>query len=305
MDNSKILEIIKKDFRQSNEWAEYISKLGFKPKILKNNSIIHEFKLGPFTILKSFRPELNDEAIDEIQSIADSKINLICKISPNIDFEETKMVDKGYQIVNSTMSPIRTCVRDLSEDYDSIFKSFSENTRYKINRSIREKDVVEIIQKPTDKDIDNFYDLLEKRQKENKFMTYSRKEIKILRNCFKDNSFLITTYDIKGNPVVSNLYLRYLDKVSYFAGSLNSENHKSKGGYQLINEAFKYFKSQGVKVYDFEGLSDERDPTTYQDWIGYTNFKLKFGNKIFTYPVAVIKYNNFIFKNLLKVFRII
>jgi lipid II:glycine glycyltransferase (peptidoglycan interpeptide bridge formation enzyme) len=305
MDSSEIIKIIKEDFRQTDAWGEYISNLGFKPKFLKNNSLIHEFKIGPFTVLKSFRPELSEEILDEIQKIANKNVNLICKISPNFDFNESLKEKFGYEKVNSTMSPIRTCIRDLTQSYDEIYQSFSENTRYKINRSVREKDIIEIIQKPDDNKIDGFYDLLEKRQKENNFMTYSRKEFKILRNCFKDNSFLITAYDIKGKPVVSNFYLKNIDKVTYFSGSLNSINHKSKAGYQLINEAFKFFKSQDVKVYDFEGLSDERDPQTYNDWLGYTNFKLKFGDKVFQYPLAMIKYNNSVFRQMLRIFKLI
>jgi len=302
MDNSEIIKIIKKDFRQTEAWGNFIQSLGFKPRYLSNQSLIHEFSLGPFSIIKSFRPELSEPALTEIQGIADSKINLICKLSPNYECDTNLLTNKGYQNVNSTMSPIRTCIRDLTESYDDIYKSLSENTRYKINRSIRDKDYIEIIKNPNNNNIEKFYNFLEKRQKQNKFITFSRKEIKILRDNFWEDSFLITAYNYKGDVVVSNFYLRNEDKITYFAGSLNSENHKSKAGYQLIIEAFKYFQSQGIKIYDFEGLSDKRDPATFQDWLGYTNFKLKFGNKIFLYPTAVIKYNNLIFKQIVKVF---
>lgn len=305
MDSIEVNKIIKQDFRQTEAWASYISTLGFKPLILKNNAIIHQFKFGPFTILKSFRPELDEESLAQIQEIADSKINLICKISPNYEFDTKLMDEKNYQIVNSTMSPIKTCVRDLTEDYEDIFKSFSENTRYKINRSVREKDTIEIIQNPNISQLDKFCDFLEKRQKENKFITYFRKEFKTLRDCFKENIYLINAYDCNGNTVVSNLYIRNNEKVTYFAGSLNSEFHKSKAGFQLISEAFKFFKNQGVKIYDFEGLSDERDPNNYEDWLGYSNFKLKFGNIVLSYPIARIKYNNFVFKQMLKITNII
>lgn len=302
MDNSEIIKIIKKDFRQTEAWGNFIQSLGFKPKYLSNKSLIHEFTLGPFSIIKSFRPELDTNTLEEIQEICNTKINLICKISPNLEFNDKLKNKFNYQNVNSTMSPIRTCVRDLTESYTEIYKSFSENTRYKINRSVRDKDYVEIINNPNNKKIDKFYDFLEKRQKQNKFITFSRKEIKLLRDNFWENSYLLTAYNINGEVIVSNFYLRNEDKITYFAGSLNSENHKSKAGYQLIQEAFKYFQSQGIKMYDFEGLSDERDPSTYKEWLGYTNFKLKFGNKIFQYPTAIIKYNNFIFKQMVKLF---
>jgi lipid II:glycine glycyltransferase (peptidoglycan interpeptide bridge formation enzyme) len=304
MDSTQITQIIKKDFRQTPEWGNFIESLGFKPKYLSNNSLIHEFSLGPISILKAFRPNLDTNSLNELQNIADSKANLICKISPNYDFDlNLKNVFK-YSDTNSTMSPSRTCIRDLTEDCDSIFKSLSENTRYKVNRSIREKDRVEIIQNPNNKNLERFYEYLQKRQLENKFVTFSKKEIKILRDNFWEKTFLISAYDSLNNLIVSNFYIRTEDKITYFAGSLNSENHKSKAGYQLITEAFKFFKSQGIKIYDFEGLSDERDPATYQDWLGYTNFKLKFGNKILEYPTTIVRYNNFAFRQLVKIFGI-
>jgi len=301
MDSSEIIKIIKKDFRQTSEWASFIQSLGYKPKNLSNGTLIHEFSLGPISIIKSFRPELTNESLYEIQQIANSKANLICKLSPNYDFDLSLKTKFKYEDVNSTMSPIRTCIRDLTENHDEIIKSLSENTRYKINRSTREKDRIEIIQNPNNKYLDRFYEYLAKRQNESKFITFSKKEMRILRDNFWENSYLITAFDSNGNIVVSNFYLRNEDKVTYFAGSLNSENHKSKAGYQLISEAFRYFQTQGIKLYDFEGLSDERDPATYQDWLGYTNFKLKFGNQVFHYPTAIVRYNNFIFKQMVKI----
>jgi lipid II:glycine glycyltransferase (peptidoglycan interpeptide bridge formation enzyme) len=304
MDSAKIEKLIKSDFRQTEAWGDYIQKLGFNPKYLSNNSLIHEFSLGPISIIKSFRPNLTSESLAEIQSIADTKTNLICKLSPNFDFDESLIEKNRYSFVNSTMSPIRTCVRDLTENIDTIYSTLSENTRYKINRSSRDKDRIEIIQNPNNKNLDKFYDSLEKRQKQNKFITYSRKEFKILRDSFWEKSYLITAYNFSNETIVSNFYLQNDEKITYFAGSLNSEKHKSKAGYLLIFEAFKFFQNRGIKLYDFEGLSDDRDKANYQDWLGYTNFKLKFGNQIISYPQAIIKYNNIVFKQLVKLFRI-
>jgi lipid II:glycine glycyltransferase (peptidoglycan interpeptide bridge formation enzyme) len=303
MDSSEILKVIKKDFRQTEAWANFLAQKGFKPLKLKNNSYIHEFSLGNITILKSFRPELDEASLKEIQNIADRKINLLCKISPNFGFEE-KLNDKyGYITVSGTMSATKTCIVDLTRNFDDICKDFSENTRYKINRSIREKDRIEIIQNPTNKNIDLFYDLLQVRQIQKKFISFSRKEIRSLSNLFWNNSYLISAYDKENKPVVSNLYFVNEGKVTYFAGSLNQENHKSKAGYQLIFEAFKHFKELGIKVYDFEGIKDERNKYT-TDWDGLTNFKLKFGKTILTYPINIIKYNNFYLRQMVKIFGI-
>jgi len=303
MVSSEILEIIKTDPRQTDLWAKFIESKGYKTILLKNNSILHEFKLGNISVLKSFRPNLNEEILEEIQQIANSKTNLLCKISPNYDFDENLKDKFKYQEINATMSATKTCIIDLTKNLDDIYKDYSENTRYKINRSIREKDRIEIIQNPKNKDIDKFYDSLEERQKFKKFISYTREEVRYLSNLFWNDSFIVSAYDKNNKIVVSNIYFLNKGKVTYFAGSLNTENHKSKAGYQLIHEATKFFKNYGVKVYDFEGITDERNRYTF-DWVGVTNFKLKFGKTVLTYPSTLIKYNNPIFKGLTKIFRI-
>jgi len=305
MVSAEILEIVKKDFRQTHQFARFIESKGFKTKTLRNGSIFHEYSLGPISVIKSFRPNLDDQSLKEVQEIANLKNNLICKIAPNLEFEQSLSIKQGYTIVNSVMSPTKTLIRDLTQDLDSICSSFSENTKYKINRSVREKDRIEIIQNPTNTDINKFYDNLADRQKFKRFETFSRKEIRFLSNSFWNDSFLISAFSNENKLIVSNLYFKIGEKVVYFAGGLNSENSKSKAGYQLILEAFKFFKNLGVKVYDFEGLSDERDPYNAVHWgTGFTEFKLKFAKEEIYYPKTIIKYNNFVFRQMTKLFQL-
>jgi lipid II:glycine glycyltransferase (peptidoglycan interpeptide bridge formation enzyme) len=305
MVSAEIIEIVKKDFRQTPQFARFIESKGFKTKTLKNGSIFHEFSLGPISIIKSFRPTLDEQSLTEVQEIANQKSNLICKIAPNFEFEQFLSLKQNYKIVNSVMSPTKTLIRDLTQDIDSIFSSFSESTKYKINRSFREKDRIEIIQNPTNVDINKFYDNLEDRQKFKKFETLSRKEVRFISNSFWNDSYLISAYSKDNKLIVSNLYFKFGEKVVYFAGSLNSENSKSKAGFQLILEAFKFFKNLGVKVYDFEGLSDERDPYNAMHWgNGFTEFKLKFAKEEIYYPKTIIKYNNFVIRQMTKLFQL-
>jgi len=303
MVSAEILEIIKKDFRQTPQFARFIESKGFKTKTLKNGSIFHEFSLGPISIIKSFRPLLDEQALAEVQEIANQKNNLICKIAPNLEFDQSLSLKKNYKIVNSVMSPTKTLIQDLTQNIEDIYLNFSENTKYKINRSIRDGDTIEFIQNPTNKDIDKFYNNLDDRQKFKKFETFSRKEIKFLSNSFWNDSFIVSAYSKDNKLIVSNLYFKINDKVIYFAGGLNTENSKSKAGFQLILEAFKFFKKQEVKVYDFEGLVDERDPFNSVHWgEGFSEFKLKFSKNEIYYPKTIIKYNNFAIRQMAKVF---
>lgn len=304
MVSPEILEIVKKDFRQSPQFARFLERKGFKTIPLKNGSLIHQFNLGPFSLIKSFRPDLDTNSLQEIQEIAMRKNNLLVKLAPNIEFDNKLLNKFLYKQINSVMSPTKTLITDLTQDIDSIYGNFSENTRYKINRSIREKDRIEIIQNPNNFIMDGFYENMEKRMKFKNFISFSKNEIKQIKNNFWNDSYLISAYTKNNELVNSNLYLKYGDKIVYFVGSLNTENHKSKAGFQMIFEAFKFFKSIGIKVYDFEGLADERDPKNFRDWSSFTEFKMKFSKEVIYYPKSIIKYNNLTFKQLVKIFQI-
>lgn len=304
MVSSEILEIVKKDFRQTPQFARFLETKGFKPIILSNGSVIHEFNLGKLSIIKSFRPNLDERSLQEIQEIADKKTNLVAKFAPNIDYDESLTIKNRYKSINSVMSPTKTLIKDLTKSIDDIYNSFSENTRYKINRSIRDKDKIEIIQNPNNFMIDRFYDNLEFRQKFKKFETFTRKEVKNIKNNFWNDSFLISSFTKDNNLVVSNLYLRDGDKIIYFAGGLNSENSKSKAGFQMIFEAMKFFKNLGIKVYDFEGLADERDTKNAVQWESFTSFKYKFSKEEIYYPKTIVKYNNPTFRALVNLLKL-
>ena len=189
---------------------------------------------------------------------------------------------------------LRLLIKDSIEE--EIYKSLSENTRYKINRSYREKDKIEIYQNPSNYILNLLYASLSERQKTKNFRTYDLREIKKLRDIFKEKTYVFLAYNSNNQLVVSNFYVGYKEKISYFTGSLNTENKNSRAGYQLINEAFKYFKKEGYKIYDFEGLSDERLPKDYQKWFGFSKFKKQFSKSEVEYPLSIIKFNSKILK---------
>lgn len=295
MEIAELKKLIKEDFRQTEKFANFLEIASFKPFKLKNNSFIYEFNFGKISIIKSMRNNINEETFDEISDLIKNKYNLLCKFSPNLDYDETLNNKYKYFEVSSMMTPTKTVIKDLTVPIDEIYESFSENTRYKINRSIREGDRIDFIQSPNNLQMYNFINQLKNREKTKHFVSYTKNELNTLKNCFWQDSFIINSYTKNNIPVVSNFYIRHKDKVTYVAGSLNSEQSKSKAGFQMIFEAFKFFKNLGVKVYDFEGLADERNMEYYNEWLGFSEFKLKFSNEIIYYPQTIMKYNNYIF----------
>jgi len=297
MDSLKNFEVIKSTIYQSPEFCEFMTLYNFKSFQLKNKTYFHIYNFGPFYILKSFRADFNQDSISEIEDITKNKFgNLLVKVSPNIGFEERLIKQFNYIQSEKNISASKTLIKDLTSSEEEMFKSFSENTRYKINRSYREKDRVEIYQNPSNFILKLLYSSLRERQKTKNFATYDLREITKLRDILKENSYVFLAYNSENKLVVSNFYVGYKNKISYFTGSLNTENRSSRAGYQLIYEAFKYFKKQGYIIYDFEGLSDERLPRDYEKWLGFSNFKKQFSKEEITYPLSIIKLNSRILK---------
>lgn len=297
MDVSKNIEIIKSTLYQSPEFCEFMGLYNFKSFQIKNNSYFHYYNFGPLYILKSFRPSIDESSLQEIEDYTKQrKGNLLIKLSPNIEYEESLTKKYNYLCSEKNITASKTLIRDLTETEEEIYKSFSENTRYKINRSYREKDKIEIYQNPSNYILNLLCASLSERQKTKNFRTYDLREIKKLRDIFKERTYVFLAYNTNNQLVVSNFYVGYKEKISYFTGSLNTENKNSRAGYQLINEAFKYFKKEGYKIYDFEGLSDERLPKDYQKWLGFSKFKKQFSKSEVEYPLSIIKFNSRILK---------
>ena len=62
----------------------------------------------------------------------------------------------------------------------------------------------------------------------------------------------------------------------------------------LTWEAIISAKKEGKKVFDFEGIYDERVPN--KKWLGFTHFKKSFGGDVVEYPGCFVKIN---FRNII------
>jgi len=299
MENSELNKIIKSTYYQSEKQCEFMEIFRFKSKKLGENSFVHYFDIGPLNIVKAFRYDLNENSFEILEDFVKQKGgNILIKVSPNINYDYDLTKKFNYNLSYTNITATKTLIKDLTESEEDIFKSFSENTRYKINRSYREKDRIEIYKNPSNFILKILYQSLKNRKKEKKFETYHYPEIKLMKDIFKNESYAFLAYNHKNELIVSNLYLGHKGKISYFTGSVNTELKNSRAGYQLIYEALKFFKKEGYKVYDFEGLADERIPKEYEKWLGFSKFKRQFSKNEIEYPLGMFKINSKILKTI-------
>ena len=138
------------------------------------------------------------------------------------------------------------------------------------------------------RDIGQFADFWQKcARSRHKVQLPQKKEIKSIFKAFGINGdIFIATQESKW---VAALMTIKAEKVTYYMyAATNSTGKKLFAPTALTWEAILHAKSRGVKVFDFEGIYDERFPI--KTWKGFTKFKKGFGGYEIEYPGAYTKY---------------
>ena len=84
------------------------------------------------------------------------------------------------------------------------------------------------------------------------------------------------------NIIASGLYYTFGETATDLHGGSDYTHRALMAPYMLHWEAIKYFKSLGLKRYDFWGIDEEK-------WPGVTRFKTRFGGEVKDYPGAYVK----------------
>ncbi len=301
--NEKIKNImVKRDLRQSENWAEYLSWL--KWNSFRTSSGIN-VEIMPSCIgglVKVQHPKnLSKEDLDEIEQISLKNKGVFIKIEPMAGQDTKILEDFGYISGVSPLAPPSTIYIDLSLPEENLWKNISKSGRY----SIRHSDAKVVFHRnPSDEMLETFYNLAKETASTQGFSSQSMEDLIKKRNIFKDKSYLIMGYDQNNTLLGGKFFLAVDDAVWYLHAGTNSEGRKSDAGHKMMWEAFLYFKNLGYKVMDLDGIDDPRYPRFTKNWGGFSYFKEKFGGTVIRFPEPHIKYLSPVFKILNKIKRI-
>lgn len=291
--------IFMKDIRQSQVFAGYMQDLGWE--IMKIDKFI--IYLRRFPIIGYFakipRPNLPIDQ-NKILEFKNSRKIFRLKISPfigdtdkNYQRYRKQFLHNGFKIENFPFNPTTNYLIDLTQTKKNIFNNFTESKRRAVRRAI--KNGIYIKETP---DLESFIEI---RKKQYSFVGFLVKSemIKLWKNLHPQNASLLLAYPTiqnqkssqiqatasicYGKPVAGILLLFY-DRVAYywFASSLKV-GKKLFTPTLLVWEALKLAKKKGCKIFDFEGIYDERFPKASESWKGFTKFKEGFGGKKVVY----------------------
>lgn len=274
------------DIRQSKKYAEYLASQGWIVERIKNTNYFIKKLPVLGSILKIQRTQIID--IDTIKSLERKYKVFQTIIEPKLSFtnsisNHSLLLNEGYKLSRNPYLPTKTLQINLNLSKDQIYRNFTKDCKYSIKRG----EGVATKECSTINEIALFYNAWKKSVSFNRYVP-SLKSLLSLKKSFPQNSSLFVTSHNKAGSIIGGAifttsshdasnYITY-----YWHGFTNKEGRTSLSQYSLLYYGILWAKKQGYKVFDFEGIYDERFPL--KSWQGFTHFKKQFGGDKILYP---------------------
>ena len=270
------------DLRQSREYAEYLKKLNWI--VEEKDGIYYFIKKIPLigSVIKIQRPKTINYRYIDVLAVKHKAFQILLEPAlPTITVSRIRLhkliLTYGFKISRSTYLPSKTIHIDLSKSEIALLSEMHYKTRYNIKIATRNK-----LQVTSTRDIKKFADFWQECALKQRGMIIKQiKEITMLYNSFKNKSDIYFAY--KEKTVLAGLLIIYSNESAYYMYAAASDAGKKLCAPTLITwEAIKKAKSKKMKIFDFEGIYDERFPI--KSWQGFSRFKKSFGGKEIEYP---------------------
>lgn len=298
------------DLRQSEEWATYLSQLGWLTVIAKSKPACRQGRKQKAKIFirklplmgavgKIQRPSVIPP-IEEIDRIAKKHRALFIKLEPSLQSFNHSTI-QPFESDNWPLAPTRTIHIDLTPDEEEIFARFSKDARYSVRKARRGGVEVGSWRLEVG-NLETFYNLLRKTGRRKKFWVAPFRDLEAKAGAFKDKSTLVLAYRnyVRKHDLVAGALILFHDQVAYYHhAASNLEGRKLLAPYLVVWEAIKLAKKRGCHTLDLEGIYDPRYKI-YQRFRKIGTFKKKFGGRVVEYPGSFIRYYNPVVKLIFK-----
>jgi lipid II:glycine glycyltransferase (peptidoglycan interpeptide bridge formation enzyme) len=287
MEASKTYKVI--DIRQTQEYANYLKYEGWIVERIENiNYFIKKLPLIG-SILKIQRPEeINYKTIDKLcwkyrvfQIILEPKLPTFIKSTKYHNL----LISHGFKLSKSPYLPSKTLQIDLRQPVSKITANFKKDARYAIKRG--GVGATKICSTPSD--LRKFHDAWKKSVKFTRFVPSYQSLINLQKSFPIHKPIILTSHNNSGSIIGGAIFTRSLhDYAYYWQGFTSNEGRTSLSQYSLVYQGILWAKKIGCKVFDFEGIYDERFPN--RTWLGFTHFKKSFGGKEVSFPGCYTKF---------------
>lgn len=261
------------DLRQSKEFAQYMKLSGWiVEKIDSCYVYLRKLPLLPPLIMKIQYPK-SPIPFEKIEKLIQKYKPLQVEIQPLKI--EPGFKKYGYKFTGGGGHVTKTIQLDLTQSEKKILAQMKKDTRYGIRKA--EKETVQITKAS---DLEKFHQTWKKSVSWQRYVP-SLKTLTRLKKAFEKAVFLLA-------PSLGGTIILMTDKTAYYYYAFTSKQGRQKfAQYLLVWKAIKLAKKRGCKIFDFEGIYDERFPI--KAWKGFSHFKKSFGGKEIKYPGVFTK----------------
>jgi hypothetical protein len=277
------------DLRQSINYAKFLTKQGWIVERINNtNYFIKKLPLIG-SVLKIQRPKEIRYKDIEILSKKYKPFQIIIEPLELNKGEELKIKDYGFKLSNSPFLPSKTIHIDLTQSEGDIFRNFSKDCKF----SIRKGEGLKIENYNSPEKIKVFRETWRKSVNFKRYVP-SLERLLSLKKTFPNNtSIFLTSHNVSGSIIGGAIFTVSSHKEKNFGayyvyGFTNKEGRTSLSQYSLLYQGILWGKKVGCKIFDMEGIYDDRFPN--KSWLGFSHFKKKFGGTEILYPGCYTRY---------------
>jgi lipid II:glycine glycyltransferase (peptidoglycan interpeptide bridge formation enzyme) len=268
------------DVRQTKEYATFLGCLGWQTIMADSCKIyVKKVPLLPFCVAKILRSPITP-SFDKLKILKKKYRILFIKMAPFIlDISQ----NTKYSLDSSPLTPTKTVWLNLTKTENQLLQEMQAKTRYNIRLSQRKNLQINIVpgNKISNQQLMNFYHLWAKTPPSTWWLKPSFKELQYLVSSFGEKCFFVFIYPLPmiHYPLASCLILTS-PNVSFYWHNCSSPAGKRLFAPTLcVWEAIGESKKRGLKVFDLEGIYDERYGSFHKSWLGFTKFKRGFGGE--------------------------
>ena len=268
-----------RDIRQTPQYTKYLSLIGWKvERIHDTNYFIKKFPIIG-SVLKVQRPEKLH--LHDIYHVSRANQCFQIIIEPNLSTDHLRLASSGFKSSNSPYLPTKTLQLDLTKSENQLLKEMKKDARYALRRTMNF--ILCTV------DCDDFRHAWKKAVGWKRYVP-PLSHLIALEKSFKDNCVFLGCFDesIHRSGIIGGAIFLIGDKtVYYWQAFTNEEGRKALAQYKIVWEGILWAKETDAKVFDFEGIYDERFPN--KSWLGFTHFKKSFGGYEVSYPGCFVK----------------
>ena len=266
------------DIRQSVNYAHFLKTQGWI--VERINNVNYFFKKLPIvgSILKIQRPNGIDFKIIKKLEKKHRVFKTIIEpdLVPNV---HNLILDQDFKLSKSPFLPSKTIHLDLTLSKDAIFRNFSKDCKY----SIRKGEGLKITEYNSPKEIEIFHNSWKKSVNFNRYVPSLQTLLNLKKSFPQSYSTFPASHNNVGSIIGGAIFTRSSHDFGYYwYGFTKNEGRTSLSQYPLLYSGILWAKRMRCKVFDFEGIFDDRFPN--KSWLGFTHFKKSFGGAEVLYP---------------------